>query len=704
MLKAIGRAWRVTGTIGAGSLALAAMAQNQPAAMAERAASGPAAAASAAAAAPGPTGMATGEAGAAPTARRRAPLAWTLDIAAPDPLDDLLRGYLDISRYQAQVAEAARKAAKSGTDRDGDDRDDGGDADAVPAASQPVAASGSAPAVSPPAAPIPNPPASTGVGITRGELRRLVAAAPEQARSLLEAEGYFASTIKVSMSEEAPGVPVVVRIEVQPGPKARIEQVQLIFEGELDVLAGKGERDALALVKRLDRQWPLSPGKPFLQSAWSSAKNSTLATLRAEGYAAAVWSGTSATVDAEVHTAKLYVVADSGPRFFYGPLKIEGLKRQPESAIRNMAGFRQGDPYREAQVLDFQERLQKLNLFESVFVTLADDPAQAKDAPLTVQVREMPLQQATFGVGVSSDTGPRVSVEHLHRLLWGQPWQAKSKVQLGREESLAQTDLTSHPTPGRKRWLVSLQASRQLDTDDARTLSYRARGGQMDEGDRLERTTYLEYLRAKVTSSDGVDVSDASALSLNQMLVWRDVDSQILPTRGFTANVQGSVGHTFSTMDEAGWFGRAYGRLTWYRPLPKQWYASVRAEGGHVFAADEVSVPDTLLFRAGGDESVRGYGYRTLGVQKNGVTVGGRTMVTGSAELAHPLLQRFPSLWGAVFVDAGDAADRWADLDPKLGYGVGVRWRSPVGPLRLDLAYGQDVGEYRIHFSVGITL
>lgn len=698
MLKLLRRARSVAGFCGAGLLALAVGAQGLPdgasAPEPARAIAPPVAPAASA-----PAGLpATSAVAAAPGARaatRRPPLAWRLEIAAPDPLRELLRSYLDISRYQAQAAEAARKD-KDAKDKDAHGttaRDDDGDGDAEggpkPANLPSTAASG------------PQAPAAT---VTRGELRRLLSATPDQARSLLEAEGYFASDIQVSVSDEIPGQPVVVRIEVQPGPKARVSQVRLVFEGELDVLAEQGDRDALALKRQLESQWPLPAGKPFLQAAWSSAKNATLATLRAEGYAAAVWSGTSATVDAQAQTARLFVVADSGPRFFYGPLTIEGLKRQPASAIRNTAGFKAGDPYRESQLLDFQERLQKLNLFESVFVSMSDDPDEARQAPVTVKVRELPLQQATFGVGVSSDTGPRVSVEHLHRLLFGLPWQAKSKVQLGREESVAQTDLTSHPNPGRKRWLLSLQASRQLDTDDARTLSYRVRAGQTDEGDRLERTTYAEYVRAKVSSSDGVDVSDASALSANQMLVWRDVDSQILPTKGFTANVQGAVGHTFSTMEESGWFARAYGRLTWYRPLPSHWYASVRAEGGQVFAADEVSVPDTLLFRAGGDESVRGYGYRTLGVQKNGVTVGGRTLVTSSVELAHPISQRFPSLWGAVFMDAGDAAERWSEMALKLGYGVGVRWRSPVGPLRLDLAYGQEVREYRVHFSVGITL
>ena len=123
-----------------------------------------------------------------------------------------------------------------------------------------------------------------------------------------------------------------------------------------------------------------------------------------------------------------------------------------------------------------------------------------------------------------------------------------------------------------------------------------------------------------------------------------------------------------------------------------------------VIAHDRVGVPEKLLFLAGGDESVRGYAYRSLGPQRNGLTVGGRVMATGSLEVAHPLIASFPSLWGAVFVDAGNAASRWTDYRPVVGYGVGVRWRSPVGPLRVDVARAQETGKFRLHFSVGITL
>ncbi len=122
-----------------------------------------------------------------------------------------------------------------------------------------------------------------------------------------------------------------------------------------------------------------------------------------------------------------------------------------------------------------------------------------------------------------------------------------------------------------------------------------------------------------------------------------------------------------------------------------------------MFVGNRISVPDPLLFRAGGDNSVRGYGYRTLGPEVNGAVVGGRVLLTGSLEAEHPFVSRLPSLLGAVFVDAGNAADTWSKLRPVLGYGVGVHYRSPVGLLRLDLAYGQDVQRFRLHLSVGVA-
>ena len=127
-----------------------------------------------------------------------------------------------------------------------------------------------------------------------------------------------------------------------------------------------------------------------------------------------------------------------------------------------------------------------------------------------------------------------------------------------------------------------------------------------------------------------------------------------------------------------------------------------RVELGQVFARARYAVPDPLLFRAGGDDSVRGYSYRSLGPEVAGLVVSGRVVATGTVEVARPFVERLPDLLGAVFVDAGNAADRWKDLKPVVGVGVGLRYRSPVGPIRIDVAYGEATRSLRLHFSAGV--
>jgi translocation and assembly module TamA len=158
-----------------------------------------------------------------------------------------------------------------------------------------------------------------------------------------------------------------------------------------------------------------------------------------------------------------------------------------------------------------------------------------------------------------------------------------------------------------------------------------------------------------------------------------------------------------SSTAENGPLARLYARLYHFRPFARGWHATYRVEAGQVFAREAVGVPDTLLFRAGGDESVRGYDYRSLGPLVNGAVTSGRALLTASAEVAHPILARLPQLWGAAFVDAGQAARRFSELSPVVGVGVGVRYRSPVGPLKFDVAYGVEDRQYRAHVSAGVA-
>jgi translocation and assembly module TamA len=596
-------------------------------------------------------------------------VSWRLDIKAPAELKALLSNYLDLARFQT-VLKAASDSEPS---------------DAKPATEA-------------------QPDDQAPVQITRAELRRLVAAAPDQVRSLLQARGHFQPQVTTRVAE-APGESVVdVSIQVVPGPRTHISKVQILYEGELDARLAEDDPVARKLADGILDDWALPEGEVFTQEDWSSAKNAALARLRAEGYPAASWSGTSVTVDPATQKARLFLVADTGPTFHFGPILIEGLSRLPASTITNLAPFKPGDPYNERQVIDWQERISKLALFESLYVNVDLDPAHAKAAPVIVQVKERPMQNATVGVGISSDTGPRLSLEHVHRNLFGLDWQSKSKVQLGVKESTGGVDFTSLPWEGRRKGLISVQGSYLRDEEHNVTTSQYVKVGQLREGNKLERTDYVALQRAQVRSAADEIVSLATAYTWTTQYIFRNVDSQVSPTEGTTTLAEATAGRSYSALVDPGMFGRTYLRVTWYQPFFDAWHATVRGEAGQIFAADDTSIPDTLLFRAGGDESVRGYAYRSLGVLKDGVVVGGRSMFTGSLELAHPLWSGLPALWGAVFVDTGDAANRWGNLQPKTGYGAGLRYRSPVGPLRLDGAYGIHDRNWRIHFSVGISL
>jgi translocation and assembly module TamA len=235
------------------------------------------------------------------------------------------------------------------------------------------------------------------------------------------------------------------------------------------------------------------------------------------------------------------------------------------------------------------------------------------------------------------------------------------------------------------------------------------RAGRSKDTTDYERLYYAEVAHSRVQSAPLT--TSSQALSLNYHWLRRDLDNILSPTSGTALAVQGGVGHGTGTRERSdrpgtesarGPFARIYARYNVYRPLGR-WFANARVEAGEVFVVDPIAVPDPILFRAGGENSVRGYGYRTLGPTVNSAVVGGRVLLTGSVELEHPILDRLPALLGAVFVDAGDAADRWARIRPALGYGVGLHYRSPVGPLRLDLAYGQEVQRLRLHLSVGVT-
>jgi translocation and assembly module TamA len=531
------------------------------------------------------------------------------------------------------------------------------------------------------------------------ELARLVAATPAQARQLAETEGYFRAVVQVRREGDGP-VPTV-RVLVQPGPRTHVDKLTFDVQGDLERRASSGERRAQNVVRSVQNAWPLQPGAPFRNTQWSNAKANALAQLRAEGYATATWSGTGAQVDAENDTARLFVVADSGPLFLAGPLVIEGLQRQDEKTVRNLANFGPGRPLTDQLLLDYQERLQAAGLYDSASVTLDPDPEQAEHARVLVKVHEMPLQQATVGVGYSTQAGPRVSLEHWHRRLFNQRLTARTKIEYGRDRQAVEGDISTHAQADLWRNLVGYSLSKEKTSDDTVTAA-RLRFGRARDTQRRQQLYFVETTHAERTTVDTRERQQA--LSLNANLGWRRVDSVVLPTDGWSLTLENGVGRARDQTGAAGGFLRLLARLNAFKPLGGGFYGQARVEFGQVKTANDVQVPDPLRFRAGGDESVRGYGYRELAPTGiDGKLRGGNLLFTTSVEAARPVSPKLPSVWWAVFVDAGRAADHFSDLKPAVGVGAGLRVRSPIGPIKLDLAYGEEVKRFRLHLSVGMV-
>ena len=153
-------------------------------------------------------------------------------------------------------------------------------------------------------------------------------------------------------------------------------------------------------------------------------------------------------MDTQTNTVRLGVTADSGDRYRLGPLRIRGLSRYPESSVNALWDLKPGTYYRESDLVDFQERLQKAGLFEGASVALDVNPDTSQAAPINVRLRELPMQQATLGTGYSANTGPRVTLEHIHRQPFGWEWIAKNKFEVGPDLKSWSGELTSYPLPG----------------------------------------------------------------------------------------------------------------------------------------------------------------------------------------------------------------------------------------------------------------
>lgn len=504
---------------------------------------------------------------------------------------------------------------------------------------------------------------------------------------LLATEGYFTPTVRIDRSEAGRWV-----IKVDPGPRTIIAEVTVDFDGEITRAAEQGGDEYLA---RLRASWSLPPGAPFRQADWDAAKQQMLDSVSARRYAAARMVESRAEVDPERATARLRVRLDSGPAFYLGALEVSGLQELPADLVQRYSRLRVGEPYDREALLAFQTGLQNTPHFASVIVDVERDPALAASVPVRVQVSEARPKRLAFGAGVSSNTGLRAEASYRDVNLLRRGWELSTGLRLEQRRQSAYADVFLPPS-GNHRDSVGALVDRS-DLEGLLVHSQAVGGARNTVRGNIETQLALR-LQHEQLRPEGGESRSSNTLTANWTWVQRAVDDLLDPTRGYVLEFQVGGGAAVAIADRD--FVRLYGRAVRYQPVGERDVLILRGEAGATLADSREGIPQDFLFRAGGAQSVRGYAYQSLGVREGDATVGGRYLGTLSAEYVH----WFRPQWGAaLFVDAGDAADTREDLDFRTGYGVGARWRSPAGPLAVDLAWGHDERRLRLHFGVAIA-
>jgi len=520
-------------------------------------------------------------------------------------------------------------------------------------------------------------------------LQQLYRTAPDQIRSLLETQGYFDTQVEATLDEAA--TPPVARFKVTPGEAVKIAGLDLRFTGALEA-----DPDREARIAKARAAWRLPEGSNFREEEWERTKAELAASIASFRYAMAKVAQSRARIDADAHSADLEVEIDSGPIITLGDIEITGLKRYPESLVRNISPFARGAQFDQQLLTDFQRRLASSGYFSTALVTAATDRVVGDQAPVRVNVTEAQSRRVELGGGFSTDRGARGFARYTDNNVRERGWRWTSGIDLDRFAYKLSSRIDLPPAPSGYRYSFG----GRLETEEIQHEKSQRAGltaARLKTDERNEVSTALSYEMERYSTS-GVVRDDRYATVLSRSWLVNRTDNIGAPRSGYflTADVGAAAQPLLSSRS----FLRATGKAVWlYSPTARD-TIQLRAQLGAVAAQTRAGIPSVFLFRTGGDNTVRGYAYQSLGVEENGAIVGGRYLAIGSAEYTRWLTRE----WGAaVFYDAGNAVDDMSKYKAVRGYGGGVRWASPFGRLAVDLAYGQAVHKVRLHFSVGIS-
>ena len=512
---------------------------------------------------------------------------------------------------------------------------------------------------------------------------------------LVATEGFFSGKVMLHSVSHAG----VLELEVIPGVRTLVAEVNIEFRGDLALPeAQRSER-----MQQLRTAWTLKTGKPFRAIAWDEAKADLLTQVARKDYAAARMVESSAQVDASNASARLHVVVDSGPRFLFGELQVRGIERYEELLVSRYAGFSRGQTYERDLLLAFQNRLQNLPQFSSVIVSLDTAPENIhKDtnegvvsAPVKVQIVEAQSRKISVGIGYSTNNGVRNEVDYQSYNFLNQAWTLNSAMVMEQNRQTVSAGLDTPPNPlgYRLSWRGSGEKTQIQGLQTLRDKFGVTRSRNLFD---IETGIGLNWQQERRLPQDGIRETD-QALVLDWHWYRRALDDPLFPMAGQLTEVR--LGGASKSLASDQDFLRSYVRHQAWIPFGENDVVLLRIEAGYTASTTRLGIPQEYLFRVGGTQTVRGFAYQSLGFKEGAAVVGGRAMTTGSVEYTH-----WFSNWGAaLFSDAGGAADTAPTLQLSLGYGLGARWRSPVGPLALDVARGKGQPDTRVHFSIAVA-
>jgi len=525
--------------------------------------------------------------------------------------------------------------------------------------------------------------ADLGCDAPRWRVQRLFKASPDRLLSVLRVFGYYRPQIDKRLSFDAQCWHA--RFNIQRGEPVRITQLELAVTGE-------GEKDpAFAQLLAL---LPLHQDDILRQTEYESAKQRLTSLAAERGYLEARLLRHEIRVDPERRQATVALLLDTGPRYRLGTVTLPEIPLSADM-IERYTNLTSGKPYSSIALTEAFTNLRDSGYFSQVDLSPKLTPNADHLVDVTADLKLEKRHVWRAGVGFETDTGPRLNLGYQNRYLNSHGHQLN-------------TDVRYSPV------LSSLETNYQIPGADPLRQRLTLRGGVQYEDTGTSRSTVygLSYLRTRkrraATTSWSLDLnkedSQVGVTKQNSLLLlpgaswdWQRVEQGERPRSGERLLVSLRATHTVLLSDTS--FARLYSNAKAMRPLgPGRIVA--RSELGATLAGSINDLPASQRFFAGGDNSVRGYEYETLGpLDTDGQPTGGRFLFTGSLEYQLPVRDNWSM---ALFADAGNAfEERFGTL--KSSVGVGAIWHSPFAPIRLYLAFPQDTsrGDYRIHFSMG---